>query len=124
MDSTELTINRLNTTAFISAKPTSLILTPRERVKTPGGGFKYEDRTPRSAQTFRIIELGMQSTPPIMTLTDGKQREVDFWLLGEWDAAMAVDDWWRAEDGREWFVGDIVRDNGYETRGLVAERGK
>lgn len=124
MSTLETDLNRLNTAAFIAVKPTSLILTPRERVKTPGGGYKFEDRTPRTAQTFRIIELGMMSTPPVLTLTDGKQRVVNFWLLGEWDCAMEIDDWWKAEDGREWVVGDIVRDNGYETRGLVVERGK
>ncbi len=120
----EQTVNRLNTKAFIDVRPSEIILTPRDRVKTTGGGWKYEERPPRAPQTFRIIELGMTTTPPILTLTDGKQREAEFWLLGEWDAAVEVDDIWTAADGRVWRVGDIIRDNGYETRALVTERGK
>lgn len=120
----EQSVNRLNTTAFIAVRPSEIILTPRERAKTTGGGWKYEEKTPRAPQTFRIIELGMNTTPPILTLTDGKQREAEFWLLGEWDAAVEIDDIWTATDGRVWQVGDIVRDNGYETRALVTERGK
>jgi hypothetical protein len=124
MDATELRINRANTTAFIEVKPSSIALIPQTRRRTSAGGWVYEDQPAREPQTFRIIELGMHQTPPILTLTDGKQRAVDFWLLGEWDANMAVDDHWLAEDGREWLVGDIVRSNQYETRGLVVERGK
>ena len=120
----EQTVNRLNTKAFIDVRPSEIILTPRERTKTAGGGWKYEELAPRAPQTFRIIELGMTTTPPILTLTDGKQREAEFWLLGEWDAAAEVDDIWTATDGRVWQVGDIIRDNGYETRALVTERGK
>ncbi len=120
----EQTVNRLNTKAFIDVRPSEIILTPRVREKTVGGGWKYEEQAPRPPQTFRIIELGMNTTPPILTLTDGKQREAEFWLLGEWDAAVDIDDIWTATDGRVWQVGDIIRDNGYETRALVTERGK
>jgi len=124
MDATELKYHRLNTTSFIEVKPVSIVLIPQAKVPQPSGGYKMVDQDPRAPQTMRIIELGMHQTPPIITLTDGKQRAVDFWLLGEHDADMAVDDHWMAEDGREWLVGDIVRSNQYETRGLVVERGK
>lgn len=124
MDATELKLHRANTTAFIAVKPTSIALTPQDKVPTTGGGFKLVDQFPRTAQTFRIIELGANQAPPIVVLTDGKQREAAFWLLGEWNANLAVNDHWMAEDGREWLVGDIVRSNQYETRGLVVERGR
>jgi hypothetical protein len=124
MDAVELRINRENTTAFIAVKPSEIALVPQTKVDQPSGGWKLVDGEAKAPQTFRIIELGMQTTPPIITLTDGKQRAVEFWLLGEWNANMAVDDHWLAEDGREWLVGDIVRSNQYETRGLVVERGK
>ena len=119
----ELKVNRLNTTAFIASRKSKIVLTPRERVKA-NGGWKYQEKAPRAEQTFRIIELGMNATPPILNLTDGKQREAEFWLLGEWDAAVEIDDIWTAEDGRVWQVGDIVRSNEYEVRALVTERGK
>ncbi|QNN98586.1 head-to-tail stopper [Microbacterium phage MortySmith] len=120
----EQDVNRLNTWHFILARPSQIILTPRKREKTTGGGWKYEELPPRQPQTLRIIELGMNTTPPILTLTDGKQREAEFWLLGPWDAQIEIDDIWTATDGRVWQVGDIIRDNGYETRALVTERGK
>lgn len=120
----ELRINRLNTTVFIAARPSEIALQTQRRERTAGAGFKLVPDYPREPQTFRIIELGTQTTPPIVTLTDGKQREVAFWLLGEHDAQVARDDYWVAEDGREWLVGDIVRPNGYETRALVVERGR
>lgn len=124
MDATELRYHRLNTEAFIGVKPTSIALIPQTKEDTPSGGYKLVPGDARTAQTFRIIELGANQSPPIIVLTDGKQREAEFWLLGKWDAAIAVNDYWVAPDGREWLVGDIVRSNEYETRGLVTERGK
>lgn len=124
MNPIELSINRLNTQAFINAKPSSIELIPQTKEETKSGGYKLVPGTARSPQTMRIIELGANQTPPIITLTDGKQREASFWLLALHDAAMAVNDYWVAADGREWLVGDIVRSNHYETRGLVTERGK
>jgi hypothetical protein len=119
----ELAIHRKNTLRFIEDRPTSVVLTPRTKQDTPAGGSKWTDGTPRAAQTFRIIELGMMTTPPVIQLTNGTQRQVEYWLLGAHDAAMATGDYWT--DGNLTFeVGEVVRDNGYETRGLVAERGK
>lgn len=124
MDKTELAIHRANTADFIGQRPTSLTLTPYERQRTDGGGFKFVQLPPRPPQTFRIIELGMKSAPQILQLTDGQQRVVVFWLLGAHDAAVERDDFWTARDGREWRVGDVIRSNGYETRAVVVERGK
>ena len=124
MDDTELYYHRLNTKEYIAVKPTSIVLIPEVRTKTAGGGYKTADGAPRPAQTMRIIELGVNQAPPIIRLTDGKQREADFWLLGEWNVACEIGDHWTAPDGREWEVGDIVRPNGYEMRALVSERGK
>lgn len=123
MDPVELKYQRMNTTAFIAAKPSEITLIPQEKIKS-AGGYKWEDRDPREPQTLRIVELGTHTTPPILTLVNGKQRVAEFWLLGEHDAAIDVGDHWVALDGREWIVGDIVRDNHYEIRALVAERGE
>ena len=120
----ELRINKRNTTAFIAAKPTYIVLNTTTRLETPAGGYKDVPDYPRDRQKFRIIELGTNAAPPIIQLTDGQQREAEFWLLGEADAAIAINDWWEAPDGRKWLVGDIIRPNGYEMRALVAERGK
>lgn len=123
MDPVELDIHRKNTRAFIAVKPSIVVLTPQTNVRKPGGGYSIVQGTPRDPQTMRIIELGMVQTPQVLNLTDGKQREARFWLLGEFSAQMATGDFWRSDDGRLWEIGDIVRENGYEQRGLVAERG-
>lgn len=124
MNQTELNLHIKNTAAYIAYKPSEIILVPVERQDTPAGGYTVVDLEPRPAQTFRIIELGSNQSAPVITLTDGKQREVEFWLLGMPDAAVAVDDHWTELDGRQWRVGDVVRPNLYETRALVVERGK
>lgn len=123
MDAVEMDIHRKNTTAFIAVKPSVIELIPQIKVRKPGGGFTLQQMPPRVAQTFRIIELGAVQTPQVLNLTDGKQREAQFWLLGEFSAQMATGDFWMGEDGRYWEIGDIVRGNGYEQRGIVAERG-
>jgi hypothetical protein len=121
----ELEMHRENTLAFIAANPVEVVLTPiATRVRTASGGWVESDGTPRSPQIMRIIELGARGEPATIKLQDGTERNVDFWLLGAYDAAVEVGDHWTAEDGRDWEVGDIIRSNGYETRALVAERGK
>lgn len=129
MDPIELQYHRMNTDAFINVKPTAIVLTPQTKQDTASGGYKMVDGDPRKSQIFRIIELGANQTPPILRLTDGTQREAEFWLLGKWDAEMDINDHWSMADPatgniREWLVGDLIRSNGYEVRGLVTERGK
>lgn len=125
MDATELRYHRLNTEAFIAVKPSVIALIPVQRIRSGSGGFTEVDQPPRSPQTFRIIELGASSSPPIINLTDGSQREASFELLGRWDSLMAVGDHWTDQaTGREWRIGDVVIGNGYEQRGLVTERGR
>ena len=123
MDAIELRIHRENTAAYIAFKPSSISLIPVERTRTASGGYKETDLPSRPPQTFRIIELGSNQSPPIITLQDGKQRAASFWLLGLWDANVGINDHWTAADAREWQIGDIVRANGYEMRALVVERG-
>lgn len=125
MDAVELQIHRSNTLTFILANPSVLSLTPTgARVRTPSGGWSEPDVAPRGPQTFRVIELGQRSTPPIVRTQDGKDRQVNFWLLGTWDANMEIGDHWKTTDGREWEIADMIIDNGYERRGLVVERGR
>lgn len=129
MNEVELKYNRIQTTAFIAVKPSIITLIPQNKIEQPSGGYKLADGDPRDPQTFRIIELGFNHEPPVVELTDGSQREASFWLLGEWDATVDINDYWTASDPdtgrvRTWLVGDIVRSNHYETRALVVERGK
>lgn len=123
MDGIELELQKANTKAFIDAKPSVVVLTPRTRERTKSGGFSYVLGTPRAPQTVRVIELGMTSSAPVVQLTDGSQREQTFWLLGESDAVFAVDDVW-SDDGRDWQITEVVRSNQYEQRAVVVERGR
>jgi len=125
MDSAELDIHRENTAWYIAANPTDVVLIPKtERQRTASGGYTEAPGTPRSSQTFRIIEPNMNTTPPVIKLQDGRERKAEFMLLGLWDAACAIGDSWTAADGRVWEIGDIVHANNYETRALVAEHGR
>lgn len=124
MDSLELRIHRANTKSFIDERPVAITLIPRRRERTAGAGWKYSDLPPRRPQTFRIIELGMTSSPPVVELTDGTSRQVNFWILGEHDAVLEKDDYWETADGRFWSVADVIRSNQYEVRGVVIERGR
>jgi hypothetical protein len=123
MEAHELAVHRVNTTAYIAANPTTIVLIPiATKVRTPSGGWTTSDGAPRTPQTMRIIEPGARVEPATVKLQDGTERTVAFWLLGEHDAAVAIGDHW-TEGTRTWEVGDIVRANHYETRALVAERG-
>jgi hypothetical protein len=123
MEAIELEIHRANTLAFIAAKPTSVTLIPiASKTRKPSGGYTVTDGTARDPQQMRIIELGARGEPATVKLQDGTEREVNFWLLGAHDAAVAIGDHW-TEGVRVWEIGDIIRDNQYEVRALVAERG-
>lgn len=119
-----LAIHRKNTVRFIAENPFEVALTPRSKQEQPTGGWKWEVGDQRDVQTLRIIELGMLATPPVIQLTNGKQTTVEYWLLGPHDAEMAKGDFWIDGEGHVWEVGHVIRDNGYEVRGLVAERGE
>jgi hypothetical protein len=124
MDAIELDIQTENTAAFIAAKPVSIVLIPSTRSRTPAGGYKLTDGAPRDPQTFRIIELGMQSSPPEIKVQDGTLRAVSFWLLGLPSAAVSNwDHWIDQATGRHWQVADVIRSNEYEVRAVVVEYG-
>lgn len=116
-----LLAQRRVTKQFIDVVPTTVTLIPHERVKKPAGGFVFEARAPRAPQVMTIIEPGGNQPRPLVT-ADGVDREVDFELLGEWDAQMARRDVFYHQ-GKEWEVVEMFYDNGYETRALVSARG-
>jgi len=122
MDEIELKVNRLNTKAFIAAKPVTLKLLRAAEVRTPSGATRKGAAAPINDQVFRIIEQGSPSAPQQIVTVDGTARNVSFMLLGLHDADVKKGDTWREGD-RDWEVGDLVRPNGYETRALVVESG-
>jgi len=120
----ELGINRLNTAAFIAADPLILTLTPRIASRAPTGGVITQNGPERAPQTFKLIMQSPAGNSIEQRTDDGTERQVDFILLGEWDAEVAVGDWWDDENGNRWEVRAIVPTNHYETRAVVEAHGK
>lgn len=124
MDPIELKVHIKNTETFIAQRPTSIILTPMERIRKKGGGYEDVAKTPRAAQIFRIIETSMVGDDQHIQQSQGEVRRQPSWLLGMPDAVVEVGDFWTASDGRRWSVVETIRDNGYEVRAVVEEVGR
>jgi hypothetical protein len=120
----ELVVNRRNTAAFIAKRPLVVDLIPQARTKTASGGFKFEDLPARPTQTLRLIEQASAygNSPGLLQASDGKQRRVQFQLLGTFDATIGVYDYWLA-DGVRYEVAELLPYNGYERRGQVIRYG-
>lgn len=118
-----LPLQRRLTKAFIDQNPTTIVLVPRLRVKKPAGGWAWEEQAPRPPQVLTLIEqTGLSGQPTPSITVDGVERRVDFQIVAEWDAAIAVDDVF-AHQGRDWHVVALWYDNEYEKRALVVARG-
>lgn len=121
-NATELAVDRRNTAAFIAADPTILRLTPRVRTKSSTGGFVWDEQPPRPAQTFKIVESNSRAQTATRVI-GGTQHEVEFTLLGHWDAIIGENDIFE-HDGREWEVIALDHFNGYEQRAAVIRFGR
>jgi hypothetical protein len=119
----ELAIQRKLTQKLIDALPVTLVLTPRSRVSDGSGGWSWADGSPRTAQTFHLIEFGGSGSDldPVRT-ADGAQRFAQFQLLGAWDSLMANGDKF-TYGGEEFEIVEMMRDNGWERRALVSRFG-
>lgn len=120
----ELRVNRLNTSAFIAADPLSLTLQVRGSVRTPSGAYSRERQSERPPQVFKLIMQSPAGGSIEQRTEDGTERQVDFILLGEWDAEIEVGDYWDDEAGQRWEVVALVPRNGYETRAVVEAHGR
>lgn len=117
----ELTVQRKLTHAFILTQPVEITLTPRAKVKMPAGGFVWQEGDPRAPQTMRLIEPSNSAPKPTVT-ADGIEREVTFFLLGEWDATIGLFDIF-THAGYDWEIVQLAHHNGWETRASVARYG-
>ena len=50
----ELQVQRELTEWFINTMPVFIALTPRRRVRSPSGGYSWQDQPPRETQTLRL----------------------------------------------------------------------
>jgi hypothetical protein len=120
----ELRVNQLNTIAFIAADPLVLTLSVRGSVRTPSGAFGRERQDERPAQTFRLLMQSPAGGSIEQRTDDGTERQVDYVLLGCWNAEVDVSDYWDDELGQRWEITSIIPSNGYETRAVVEAHGK
>lgn len=117
----ELEVQRKLTHAFILTQPIDCVLIPRIKVKMPAGGFVWNEQPPRDSQVMRLIEPNNSAPTPTVT-ADGIEREVVFFLLGEWDATIGLFDIF-THAGHDWEVVQLAHHNGWETRASVARYG-
>lgn len=124
-DPDELNMLRYNTSAFIAAHPSVIELTPRERVRA-GTGLSFVDGEPRPAQVLRVIDQSSSrsASPGLVTGSDGKERQAEHQVLGDWDAEIGLYDWWASAEGFRFEVAELLPYNGYERRALVVRYGQ
>lgn len=120
---TELEMQRRQTKAYIAANPVSINLIPRLRVTT-GTGTKLVDQTPRGVQVVRLIDQSATGgpTPGTVASADGKQRKVEFQMLGTFAATFEVLDYWM-DGSTKYEVAELLPYNGYERRAQVVRYG-
>lgn len=125
LNATELQVNKELTHCFIMSDPTVVSLVPRGEVKTDSGGTKMRDHQPREPQQFKMIHQG-GSLGGKVTAEDGVNRRFDFVLVGEWDAIVEINDYWKNPDDPQeyWQVTGIEPYNGYEVKAEVKAYGR
>lgn len=121
-NASELVFQKQITRWFIDSDPSMITLIPRAKVATGSGGNQLVDQPPRPAQKFKLITMS-DSTRPTPT-ADGVERLIDFTLLGEVGTVVAINDYWRDNDGTRYEVVELVPDNGYEVKALVTKHGR
>lgn len=110
-------VQRALTTRFINSDPITLVLIPRVASTTPGGAKSYVDGTPRNPQVFKLSLLGHDQRP--ITTVSGQERRIEYHLIGQHDAAIAVGDHWTTDDGIRFEVMGFTDGFGYMTKALV-----
>jgi hypothetical protein len=120
----ELEVNRRNTRRFIAADPIFIVLSVGERIRQPGGGYRRVKVGERPQQRFKLIMVSPAGGSIDQLTSDGTERRVDFVLLGEYDAQVAVGDWWDDARGNRYEVLSLIPSNGYEVRANVSATGK
>jgi hypothetical protein len=73
---------------------------------------------------FKLIMQSPAGSAIEQRTEDGTERQVDFVLLGEWNAVIAVGDWWEDGLGNRWEVRALIPGNNYESRAVVEAHGK
>lgn len=113
----DIEVQRALTLKYIAYDPTTIALIPVVRSGNDEGGQSIVDGPPREPQTFKLIALTANQR---MTLTvSGKERIIDYHLMGAYDSEMEVGDHWSDSDGNRYEVISIQAGHGYERKGFV-----
>ena len=112
-----------STRAFIADDPVTIALTPGRgtSVETITGGWEYGDSSPRSEQTFKLINTSGDSTIP--AASDGAEvRKFQYVIVGMPDSVVEVGDWW-IDGPNRYTITAILHRNGYEIKAAVEAYG-
>ncbi len=115
---------RAGTLAFIADDPVTLALVPGRATATEAadGGYDYAAGSARDPQDFKIIGEFGTSAGRQQPESGVDVRQFGYLLLGAYDAAVEVGDYWI--DGKNRYVvdGEVIS-NGYEKRFSVTSIG-
>lgn len=109
----ELAIHRSGTKRFIDSDPTEIVLTPRTS-QMVAGTKKFIDGVPRAEQRFKVIWAGDNGIVRIPG-QEGGVRRFDFIIVGEHDAIVAINDFWKNGD-QEFTIEYVFPSLGYEVK--------
>ena len=117
----ELAAQQRITEGFIAIDETSVVLIPQTETITPNGGRRLTEDTPRDAQPFKVIPMTFDQRPTVTA--GGKERLIDYTLLGTVDSVVEINDIWFLDDQPEsyYLVVAITDGHGYE-RKVLCER--
>lgn len=124
MSEAERRVQQRLTEALIAANPTTVTLTPHERVRTDAGGFTWEPREPRDPVTVHLAEPGAGGIRRSRTV-DGVEYEVDYLLVAQPGTPIAARDTFTLpgdDPAGGYQVLYVYPPNGYETRAEVTRR--
>lgn len=110
------------TREYINRDPTVVVLTSRSEQARPGGGKEWVDGAVRAPQTFKLISQNTAVSQGSGSAS-GQPRKYDYVMLGLYDAAVELKDWFQASDGQRYEVVGKMPHNGYEVRVFIASYG-
>lgn len=122
----ELAVQRNLTKVFLEADAMTLVLHTRTKVTSGVDKGMIIDGPDRPPQVFRLIlQPGGMGTPAYqgngrLDITEASTSIFMAVLLGYYNCAMELYDWWVMPDGQFVQITRILTNNGYERKGLVA----
>lgn len=120
---TETRIHRKLTREFINAEPQRIKILRPNLVQTPAGGLTKSDPHPLEEQTFRLVPFKKRLTKMTRDTPDGNIINLEYVLIGEYDADVKPGDYFEFETGM-YDVISIEPNRAYRTAANVTYRGK